>query len=295
MAYTVAVLGLGRMGAPMAANIAAAGHAVRVHNRTRAKAEALAAQADVTVADDAAAAADGADVIVTMVADETAVHDLWTGERGALAAAPSGCLAVEMSTIGPDAARRLAAVAEQHDVRMVDAPVSGSTAAATEGSLVILAGGADDDVARARPVLEAVGSRVVHMGPLGAGQAMKLAVNNIVYGLCVSVAESLVLAEQAGIDRSAAYDVFAGSAVAAPVVHYRRDVFERPGEATVTFRLALAAKDLELIEAFAADAGATLPQAPANLRVIAEAVAAGYADEDLAAVAEYLRNGTAAR
>jgi len=290
MTYTVAMLGVGRMGGPMAANIAAAGHTVRVHNRTRAKAEALAGRADVVVADDPASAADGADVIVTMVADEDAVRALWTGERGALAAAPQGCLAIEMSTIGPDAARRLADLAAAHAVRLVDAPVSGSTAAATEGSLLILAGGDPDDVERARPVLDAVGSRVIHMGPLGTGQAMKLAVNNIVYGLCVSVGESLVLAERAGIARTTAYEVFAGSAVAAPVVHYRRDVFERPDEATTTFSLELAAKDLELIEAFATDTGATLPQAPANLRVINDAIDAGYADEDLAAVAEYLRS-----
>jgi 3-hydroxyisobutyrate dehydrogenase-like beta-hydroxyacid dehydrogenase len=285
----VGFLGVGSMGAPMAANAARGEFQVRVYNRTRAKADALARRAPVEVAATPAEAADGADVVITMVSDGAAVIDLYTGHDGALSSLPSGSIALDMSTIGPDALTRVHETLAPHDIHVVDAPVSGSVATAEAADLTIMAGGATEDVERVRPVLEAIGTPVIHVGPLGTGQAMKLAVNNIIFGLAEAVAESLVLAERAGIERSSAYEVFTNSAIAAPMVHYRRGAYERPDEAPADFRLALAAKDLELITDLARRVGAPMPQAELNMDLVRRAIADGFGEQDMALVAEYLR------
>jgi 3-hydroxyisobutyrate dehydrogenase len=133
------------MGAPMAANVARAGFRVRAYNRTRAKAEALRERADVEIAATPAAASDGADVVITMVSDGDAVIDLYSGGDGVLSTLRSGSVALDMSTIGPDALARLADVVAPHGIRLVDAPVSGSVATAEAAKLTIMAGGDDDD------------------------------------------------------------------------------------------------------------------------------------------------------
>jgi 3-hydroxyisobutyrate dehydrogenase-like beta-hydroxyacid dehydrogenase len=291
---TIAFLGLGSMGAPMAANVARREFDVRVYNRTRAKAEALAERVPVQVAATAAEAADGADVVITMVSDGDAVIDLYTGPEGALSTMPSGSVAVDMSTIGPDALARVGETLAPHGIHLVDAPVSGSVATAEAADLTIMAGGTTADVDRVRPVLEAIGTPVIHMGPLGTGQAMKLAVNSIIYGLAASVAESLVLAERAGIERSSAYEVFTNSAIAAPMVQYRRGAYEHPDDAPAAFKLVLAAKDLELIIELARRFGAPMPQAEVNLEQVRRAIAGGFGEQDLALVAEYLRRNAGA-
>jgi 3-hydroxyisobutyrate dehydrogenase-like beta-hydroxyacid dehydrogenase len=168
--------------------------------------------------------------------------------------------------------------------------VSGSVAAAAEASLTIMAAGADQAVERARPVLEAMGDPIVHLGDNGRGAIMKLCVNAIVHSLNGAVSEALVLAERSGIPREQAYAVFTSSAIAAPYVHYRREAFERPGEVPVAFRLALAAKDLRLAMEAAERAGAELPQTTTNLAVLEQAVEAGYGDLDESGLAEFLRS-----
>jgi 3-hydroxyisobutyrate dehydrogenase-like beta-hydroxyacid dehydrogenase len=174
-------------------------------------------------------------------------------------------------------------------VDLVDAPVSGSVAAATSAGLTIMAAGRPEAVGRARDVLGALGSPIIELGPSGSGSSMKLAVNAIVHSLNQALSEALVLAERAGIARTQAYEVFANSAIAAPFVRYRREAYERPGEVPVTFRLELAAKDLRLALALAADVGAELPQTRTNLAVLDEAVAAGFGSDDESGVAEHLR------
>jgi 3-hydroxyisobutyrate dehydrogenase-like beta-hydroxyacid dehydrogenase len=132
---------------------------------------------------------------------------------------------------------------------------------------------------------------VFHVGPVGSGATIKLAVNAVIYGLCEALAEGLVLAERAGVERTTAYEIFASSAVAAPFVHYRRQEFERPGEPPVAFRLALAKKDLDLILELSERLQSPMPQAAANIGVLEAAMSGGYADHDVSAVAEYLRRG----
>jgi 3-hydroxyisobutyrate dehydrogenase-like beta-hydroxyacid dehydrogenase len=289
MALTVGFLGMGRMGSRVARNIAAAGYPVVVWNRTRSRAEEAAAGMDATVGDTAAEVAAAADVIVSMLADDAAVEAAYGGWDGALAGLRAGSTAVDMSTISPTLAMDLGRRVREAGAGMVDAPVSGSTATAETGSLLVMAGGEDADLERVRPILETSATRVVHVGGPGTGAAMKLAVNAIVFGLNQSLSESLVLAERAGIDRLTAYDVIASSAVAAPVVHYRRPLFEHPGEGAVSFTIDLAIKDLDLIKALAERAGASIPQSELNVDELRAASAAGHGQEDLAALAEYFR------
>jgi 3-hydroxyisobutyrate dehydrogenase-like beta-hydroxyacid dehydrogenase len=285
----VAFLGLGRMGLPMATNLAAAGHRLTVWNRSPEKAERFAAEHGARAAATPAAAVADADFVITMLADDRALLDAYTGEGGALPAVRPGALAVDMATVAPGTVAELRGLLARRQVELVDAPVSGSVAAATAATLTIMAAGEPAAVERAREVLDALGSRVIHLGPGGAGSAMKLAVNAIVHSINQAVSEALVLAERAGIERTRAYEVFANSAVAAPFVLYRREAYERPGEVPVTFRLELAAKDLRLALALAQEVGADLPQTRTNLAVLDDAVAAGFGPEDESAVAEHLR------
>jgi 3-hydroxyisobutyrate dehydrogenase/2-hydroxy-3-oxopropionate reductase len=285
----IGFVGLGRMGTPIARNLAAAGFPLTLWNRGRAAADALAADIPAGVAESPAAVARASDVVMTMVSDDAAVESVYLGEQGLASGIRPGAAAVDLSTVAPATSRRLADALHRHGAVFVDAPVSGSTAAAASRSLIVMAGGADAAVEQVRPVLESIASAVHHLGPVGSGAAMKLAVNAIVYGLMGALAEGLVLAERAGIDRLAAYEVIASSAVAAPVVHYRREVFERPDEGQVSFRLALGVKDLRLIVELAQQVGAPMPQTARNLEILDSAATGGFADWDLAGVAEWLR------
>lgn len=289
----VGFAGLGRMGVPMARRIASAGHDLTVWNRTRAKADAFAADVPgVRVADTPAALAANVDVVVTMLADDAALQDFHLSPGGAVEAVAPGALVIDMSTVSPEASEAVRARVVAAGGRFVQAPVSGSTAAAEAGDLLVLAAGEADDVEAAGPVLRPMAREVVRVGGSGAGLVMKLAVNTVVYGLSQAVAEGLVLAERGGVDRLTAYRVFADSAVAAPMVHYRRDLFERPGQVEPAFALDLALKDLRLIEGLAAEAGAPVPQASVNRDQLEQASGAGYGKWDMSAVAEHLRGRT---
>lgn len=285
----VAFLGLGRMGLPMATNVRRAGHDLVVWNRTPAKAFDFAASHGAKAAESPADAAAGADVVISMLADDAAVIEAHAGDEGSFTTVRPGAVVVEMSTIALETVRELAEGAASRGAAFLDSPVSGSVAAATDGTLTIMAGGPTESVEAARPVLESIGSPVVHMGDSGRGAAMKLSVNTVVHALNGALSEALVLAELSGIERRAAYEVFRHSAVAAPFVHYRQAAFERPGEVPTAFRLTLAAKDLHNALRLAATVGAELPHATGALGVLEDAVEAGYGEDDESAVAEYLR------
>lgn len=285
----VGFLGLGRMGSALARNLAEAGHELTVWNRTRAVAERFAAETAATVADSPAQLAAGVEVTMSMLADDRAVEEVFLGSGGILEGLPAGSVAVDHSTVAPATARRLAGEVARRGSAFVEAPVSGSTATVASRKLVVMAGGDADAVARVRPLLEVSAAAVHHLGPAGTGAAMKLTINSIVYGLNAAISEALVLAERCGIDRRAAYEVIAGSAIAAPMVHYRRGQYEHPSAEDVSFRLALGVKDLRLITELAKDVGAPMALAARNLEVHAAAADGGFADWDLAAVAEHLR------
>ena len=191
--------------------------------------------------------------------------------------------------MAPQTVRELGPEVAATGAVLVDTPVSGSVPSVASGSILVMAGGEQVDVDRAAPALESFAQRIILLGPLGAGATMKLAVNAMVFGLNQTLAESLVLAEKAGVDRELAYEVIANSAVAAPFVGYKRDAYERPGSVPVAFALALVAKDLDLAADLAVDAGAQVPQLHVNRRVVGDALGAGLGDADLSALAGFLR------
>lgn len=286
---TVGFIGLGRMGSRMAANLAAAGFDLVVHNRTAAKASEFVEAHGGRASTSPRELAEQCDIIVTMLADGEALVDTYHGAEGVLAGLRPDTLCIEMSTIGPELLRKMASHVEKTGGRVVDAPVSGSVAAAEAKRLMIMAGGDDDSVAQARPVLEAMGDPVDHVGPLGAGATMKLAVNSVVFSINQSVAEALVMAERSGVDRETAMDTFVRSAAGAPVVAYRRDWFVHPEDMPVSFTIDLSIKDLELITGHAEAVGTSLPAAAESLEVARRAAAEGFGDRDMGDIAVFMR------
>jgi 3-hydroxyisobutyrate dehydrogenase-like beta-hydroxyacid dehydrogenase len=288
----VAVIGAGRMGATMVGTLRRAGAEVVVFNRTRDKAEAVADRTGATVAASARDAAVGATTVICSLADDAAVEAAYAGRDGVAAGLEPGTVVCETSTVDPRTVHAVEPLVAERQASLLDTPVSGSVQLVEQGGLTIMAGGDPAALERARPVLQALAARIFHVGPLGTGATMKLAVNTVVHGLNLALSEGLVLAERAGVDRAAAYEVFAASAVAAPFVLYKRAAFEHPEDTPVAFSLELVAKDLDLALGLAAQAGARMEQAATNRRVVGEAVAAGLADHDLSALASFLRGAT---
>jgi 3-hydroxyisobutyrate dehydrogenase-like beta-hydroxyacid dehydrogenase len=286
---SAAVLGTGRMGSAMAERLAAQGIAVVIYNRTPDRATALAGKIGATVAGTPAEAASRADIVISMVADDAAVRDLYEGPDGIAAGIRPGSVAIDMSTVLPDTIRAVAPAVRTRGAGVLDAPVSGSVSSTLAGELTIMVGGEADDLERARPILERLARRVFHLGPLGTGAVMKLAVNTLIFGLNGAVAEGLVLAERNGIDRALAYEVLASSAAGAPMVAYKRANFVEPETTPVAFSLALAAKDLRLIRELATASDTSMPQASVNLDTIRAAERSMGKDLDFALVASHLR------
>ena len=178
-----------------------------------------------------------ADICLTMLADDAAVGSVYRGPDGLIAAAKPGSLLVDLSTVTPDTIRSFDADARAGGVALLDAPVSGSVATAEAGQLTLMVGGEAGDLERGRPALEPLARTIVHVGPLGSGAAMKLAVNTVIFGLNEALAEGLVLAEIAGIDRGVAYGVIAESAVGAPFVGYKPSLLIDPDPSPTAFAL----------------------------------------------------------
>ena len=287
---TVAVVGTGRMGSAMARAITNAGFDLVVQNRTRDRAAAVSAEVGCRVVDTPAEAAAVSDVTITMLADDAAVQAAYAGPDGLLDGAHPGGVLVDMSTVRPDTIGAFADRARAAGAGILDAPVSGSVHLAEAGTLTLMVGGEATDLERARPALEAVSKTIFHMGPLGTGAAMKLAVNAVIFGLNGALSEGLVLAEAAGIDRALAYDVIAAGAAGAPYVGYKRAAFVEPETTAVAFSLDLTDKDLGLITAYAAALGVELPQTAINRTLVREASAGGRGSNDFSSVAAELRS-----
>lgn len=286
---TVGILGCGRMGSAMARALAADGLPLVLHNRSPEPAQTLAAELGAEVAPTPAALAGRVDVAISMLADGPAVEAVYRGPEGLLAGARPGIVLVDSSTVPPDVIRSLEADARAAGAGILDAPVSGSVSLAISGELTLMVGGTAEDLERALPALEAISARIFHLGPLGSGAAIKLAVNSIVFSLSASVSEALVLAERAGIDRAAAYDVFAASAIGAPFVQYKRSAFLDPEGTPVAFSFALTAKDLALIFELAAQVGARMDLSRATAALAAEAAGRLGAERDFSTIAAFLR------
>lgn len=284
----VAFLGLGRMGTPMARHVLRAGHELTVWNRTRGKADALAAEG-VTVAETPAAAAAGRDVVVLMLADPAAVEQVLLGPDGVASGADPDTLVVDGSTIGPDASRRMATRLREHRLRYVDAPVYGSVGPATEGTLGVLAGGDAADVAAARPLLELWGdpAQVRHVGPSGAGSAGKL-VRNLSLGLALAgIGDALRLAATLDLPADVVDDLMAAGPLGAAYPPVRQVLAAGPPE-TAGFTVDMLTKDLRLCLA----AEPRLPLVDAARQVGESAHADGHGQDDTRTLPLWMR-GTA--
>jgi 3-hydroxyisobutyrate dehydrogenase-like beta-hydroxyacid dehydrogenase len=284
----VAFVGIGRMGLPMAGNVLRGGHDLTVFNRTASRCDPLRDEG-AAVATTPAEAVRGAEVLVTMLADPAAVEDLLEGEDGVLSNAPENLVWLEMSTIGPTAARRFADRAADAGVEMLDAPVSGSIAVAEAAALVSMVGGNEAGLKLARPVLETMTEKHFHLGSSGAGAAMKLGLNVMIAAHTVAISEALVMAEDAGIDRVAAYEVIAAGVVGSPFVDYKRDAFIDPDGTPPAFALDLMRKDLRLALQQGEMAGAPLFGTTASAEAMTVAAGLEGGEADLVKVADALR------
>lgn len=283
------MIGVGRMGGAMSSVLSAAGYDLILFNRDISKAEAVAYKTGATVAWTPAEVATKADILITSLADDAAVIAVYEGGEGIVSGIGPGKIAVDTSTIDPETVRRVGAAIDDTGAGFLDCPVSGSVATVEAGALTIMAGGDADLLDQVRSVLEPLSSRVIHVGERGAGAATKLAVNGLVHGLNFALAEALVLAEKAGVDRSTAYEVFVSGAGGAPFVQYKRAAYEHPEDAQVAFSLDLVAKDLELITGLGEKVGAPMSQAVAGLDIVRDAISAGLGGRDMSAIAVYLR------
>jgi 3-hydroxyisobutyrate dehydrogenase-like beta-hydroxyacid dehydrogenase len=285
----VTLVGAGRMGSAMGARVAAAGHDLVVFNRTRSRAEELAQRSGAQVADTARDAAAWGDVCLVSLADDAALMAAYLADDGLIAGLQRGAVVCDTSTVAPATVRSLAPLVEEKDATLLDTPVSGSVSVVESGAITVMVGGDQTALDHALPVLNAFAKTVYHLGDVGAGATMKLVVNSLVHSLNVAVSEALVLAEQAGLARDAAYDVFESGATGAPYVKYKREAFLRPGEVPVAFSLDLVAKDQNHIHDLAQLTGTRMDQAEASRQLVAEALQAGMGQRDISEVAEFLR------
>lgn len=279
---SVGFVGLGTMGAPMARNLVHAGFDVTVHNRTRSREEGFPQRAS-----SPAEAASSADVVVTMVSDTPDVQDVLFGPDGVAEGARPGTVVVDMSTIAPDATRTFGERLAERDVRFVDAPVSGGSEGAEKATLTIMCGGEPDDVERVRPVLDAMGAKVTHVGPIGSGQLTK-AVNQIVIaGYFLALAEGLIFGMKAGLDMDKVLDAISAGMCRSAVLDMRaanmlNDTYP------LGFKLSLHLKDLGIALDAAKALGVELDLA-GMVRDIEQRLVAERGGEDLSVLASDVR------
>ena len=270
---TVAVIGLGIMGGPMAANLVKAGFDVVGYNRSPDKVKAL-VDAGGRGAENVPDAVRDADVIITMVPDSPDVEAVTTGDEGVFASARQGALYIDMSSIRPDVSVRVAEAGREAGLRVLDAPVSGGEAGAIEGSLSIMVGGEPDDFAAAKSVLDAVGKTIVHVGPAGSGQTVKAANQLIVAANIEVLAEAIVFLEAYGVDTKAALEVLGGGLAGSTVLN-RKGAGMLAREFQPGFRLALHHKDLGIVQSAAREAGVVIPLGALVGQLVAAMVARG--------------------
>jgi 3-hydroxyisobutyrate dehydrogenase len=283
----VAFLGLGTMGSAMAANLARAGFPLVVWNRTPGRAPEL-AELGVETADHPADAAGRADLVVVCVSDTPDVEAVLFGTDGIVRGARAGSLVIDCSTIAPSGSWDFAARLREHGIAMVDAPVSGGSEGARNATLTIFVGGDERDVERARPVLSALGRTITHVGPIGAGQAVKAVNQVILAGTYLGVAEGIVLAIKAGLDVEQVVAALGGGAAQSWVLANRSGRM-LDNDYPLGFKVALHRKDLGIALDLADQLGASLPITALAAQLESGLVAKGHGDDDVSALARAIR------
>jgi 3-hydroxyisobutyrate dehydrogenase-like beta-hydroxyacid dehydrogenase len=276
----IALLGLGAMGSQMLLRLVDSGADVTGWNRSPVRESVP----EDRLAPSLSHAVNDADVVITMLADGGAVRAVLTAAEPA-----PGTLVVDMSTSGPTASREIAELLAARGVRFIEAPVSGSVGAARQGSLTILAGGAADDLRDAEPVLRQLGTRIVHIGPIGSAATLKLCVNALLHTFNATLGEVLGAAERAGIARETAYDVIGVSAIAAPFVAYKRAAFLAEGDPPVAFAVDLVRKDLELFLDTVGDPELDAATVSTAHTIVDRAQRAGLGGQDMALISRLFR------
>jgi len=283
----IAFLGLGTMGSAMAANLARAGFTVTAWNRTPGRAPEL-EDLGVEMAANPAAAAASAEIVVICVSDTPDVEAVLFGQDGVAGGARAGTLIVDCSTIAPSGSWNFAARLKEHGLSMVDAPVSGGSEGARNATLTIFVGGAEDDFERARPVLTALGRTITHVGPIGAGQAVKAVNQVILAGTYLGVAEGIVLAIKAGLDVEQVVEALGGGAAQSWVLANRSGRMI-DNDYPLGFKVALHRKDLGIALELANQLGAVLPVSALAAQLESGLMAGGHADDDMSALARSIR------
>ncbi len=279
-------VGLGVMGGRMADRLLSKGHSVTGYNRTRSKAQWL-IDRGMQWADSPRALVEVVDVVFVMVANSAALEAVALGPDGILAGMGPGKLLIDMSTVGPDASRSIAAGARARGGDMVDAPVSGSVITLEQGKLSVMVGGERAAFDRAKPLLEDIGPKVTHVGGNGLAVSMKIAVNLSLAVQMLAFSEGVLLAEKSGIARETAVDVLTHSVVASPMVQYRGPfVLGLPDEAW--FDMNMMQKDMALALEMGRELSVPLPTTAVTNEFLTAARGAGLADKDFAAMFELL-------
>lgn len=283
----VGFIGLGIMGSRMAATVRRAGFPVAVWNRTRATADRWAAEHDGTAVDSPADLAVRCDVIVSVVVDGPQVAQVLFGERGVVEAARPGLTCVDMSTIAPAEARAIGERLAGHGAGFLDAPVTGSAPKAADGTLTIMVGGAPETVERARPVLDAMGETIVHVGPVGHGQTVKVLSNALAAANVTALAQALLIGRRAGVDLERMVEVLPRSAGGSRMVDLKaRPMLDRDFEPL--FKLEHMLKDAGLALETARELGVPFPAAAQARELLSAGAGRGLGDRDFAAVVEVL-------
>jgi 3-hydroxyisobutyrate dehydrogenase len=283
----VGFVGLGTMGGAMAANVARAGFEVSAWNRTPGRAAEL-GELGVAVLASPAEVAAASEIVVTIVSDTPDVEAVLFGEGGVAAGAGEGSLVIDMSTIAPSATRGFAARLAAQGVAMLDAPVSGGSEGAKQGTLTIFVGGEAADLERARPLLNAMGTTITHVGPIGAGQAVKAVNQVILAGTYLGVAEGLVLAMKAGLDGEQVVAALSGGAAQSWVLANRSGRM-LANDYPLGFKVALHRKDLGIALQLARETGTSLPISALCEQLEAGLIGKGHGDDDVSAVARAIR------
>jgi 3-hydroxyisobutyrate dehydrogenase/glyoxylate/succinic semialdehyde reductase len=283
----IGFIGLGIMGSRMAANLLKHGHSLVVHNRTRAKADPLVADG-ATWADSPAALAEQVEIIFTMLARPDTVEEAALGKDGFLSRLQKGRMWVDCSTVDPSFSRKMAAEAQARGIRFLGAPVTGSKIPAAQGKLTFWVGGDAADLEAARPLLQYMGSRIVHCGGQGMGASLKMVMNQLLGTELAAFAEGLVLGQSLGLSREILFDALFNGPAAAPFVAVKRQRIEAGNYAQADFELRMLQKDLHLASVSAYESDVAMPLTNVAKEIYRLAIREGHGDEDISAIYGYL-------